>query len=712
VSINGKFFFNVIGPGRRIIVLAVLFFCLDAYSSKDSLIRVINSLPDDTNKVNALFDLSMSVQKEDSVASVTYAHYTLVLAEKLKFVKGQALAYYAMGRLSHEYNEHDKAITLFSRGVALSQKANYATGIMRCYYWMARCYRRTADYSNYGKFLALLEQQAAQQKDKTYLSYAYEGYGNLYRYIGDYPESIENYLKAIDLSEELGNLEDVSLALNNMSLVYEYQGKLREGLKAQERGYSVLQRLGEKSKMVLCLSNLSVSYHGLGQNEKAKEYIGKAMAIIKELGPGKIQFKDVASAYGQFASMAADRGDYAIALEYFNEDFKLREANKDKKGLSDACGSLAYVYGLLGKDALATEYLMKQLAMAGNIGYTNGQIKAYRSLADLEIKQADYKAAYYYMQQYTLLKDSILNQASVKRMAEVEARLKVKEQQQQIKLLSRNKAMQTLELERRNVILYALLIGIFFIVLLALVLLWGYRQKNRINKKLAVQRNGDLKDFIYRSSHDIRSPLATIKGFINLAQSDVSDPEAVLNYLSKISGVVEKQDLMLGGLMQVSGTIEGKPKPEKIELGKLVSEVLENIKRAEYAKGIYTEEIIQQGLQIETDKLMLTTVIENLVSNAMKYRRRQQEDSFVRLEAFKHKKGVLIKVSDNGQGIADDWKEKIFKLFTRASTEVNGFGLGLYIVRNSVEMLGGKISVSSELRKGSVFSVWLPLKMA
>jgi signal transduction histidine kinase len=94
----------------------------------------------------------------------------------------------------------------------------------------------------------------------------------------------------------------------------------------------------------------------------------------------------------------------------------------------------------------------------------------------------------------------------------------------------------------------------------------------------------------------------------------------------------------------------------------------------------------------------------------MKYKRGLKEAPFVKLEALEQNKGILIKVSDNGEGISEEWKEKIFDLFTRASDQSSGFGLGLYIVRNAVQTLRGTISVESERNHGSSFNVWLPLR--
>lgn len=666
---------------------------------------------------SAYVDSLIRFSYKDSILPETYAGYIKNIPHELKFLSNDAKAYYALGLLEHDRNKHGKAIYALKRSLILSQKTSDNIGIMECYYWIARCYRRIADYPNYQKYLSLLASFASKHNQKKYLSYAYEGYGNLYRYIGDYPLSIKNYMKAIDLSEELGNLEDLAMALNNMSLVYGYMGNQEEELKIQLRNYSILQALDKKPDLILCLGNLSGIYLNMGNIAKASEYIEKSMRLINIVGPDNVPFKNLGSAYRQYARLKAAKGEYKKAIAFFDKDLKLRIDNNDVKAISESYGDLAGVFEKMNDLNLSEKFLLKQVEISKSIGYMNGYMEACNALTGLKARMGDYKSAYFYQCEYMLLNDSLKKMTNEKQITDVETQFKIKEQQQQLKIVSKDNVMKAMELDRKNIIAYILGIGLLFISLIVILIFNGYRKKRIANIQLEetvkkrtmelLQKNHDLKTFIYKSSHELRSPLATTKGLINIAQSGTTDP-LIRNYLSKILFVAEKQDEMLKSLLKTSKLFDSKIKVEKIDVKNLFEEVTSELKTVHGNESVDTIITVKEGLEINTDKTLFSTIIQNLVTNGLQYADQKPEPSFVKLEATQHKTGVLVKISDNGEGIPEMHREKIFELFCRATHKSKGFGLGLYIVRNSVDMLGGTLNVESELGHGSIFSIWIP----
>jgi signal transduction histidine kinase len=116
---------------------------------------------------------------------------------------------------------------------------------------------------------------------------------------------------------------------------------------------------------------------------------------------------------------------------------------------------------------------------------------------------------------------------------------------------------------------------------------------------------------------------------------------------------------------------------------------------------------IDKKLTINTDETRLKVILNNLMANAIKYNNAEQEP-YVRISAVAKKEHCSIEVKDNGRGIAKEFQPKIFDMFFRASDDSSGSGLGLYIVKETLDKLGGDISFNSEPRTGTTFTVNIP----
>lgn len=663
---------------------------------------------DDTTKLSTYFKLAMDLKLSDSAAAAGYANRILLLSEKAGFTRGQARAYYLMGRIAHDYNAHEKAVELLEKSVALSMKAHDPRGMMEGYYWIARCYRRIADYPEYKQYLSLLEKQAILLADKEYLSFAYEGYGNLYRYLADYPQSIHYYMKAIELSEELGNLEDVSRALNNMSLVYSYQGKSLEELKLQMRNYDILTRLGNKSELVLCLSNLSGIYDNMGLKNKSDEYIAKAIAIIEEDGQDNIPFKNVCAAYDQYADRAIEKGDYKKGLEYYSKNLKLRETNKDVKGISDAYGNLAIAYRLMGENDSADELLLMQLATSTKIGYVNGRMNAYGSLMELKVTQGDFKTAYLYQQEYMRIKDSMEIETNSKEMAKVDAWFQMRDQKQQIKLLLKDREMKEMELKKRNQLLYALGVGALLLLAIVLLVFNNYRKLKKAKMQLQAV-NKELESFSYSVSHDLRAPLRAISGYASLLEDEYKDKldEEGNRLMLAIQYNTKRMGQLIDDLLSFSKLGKKEIRKTTIDMKMLTEETLNELNKSVKHKAKIK---IGDLHMAKGDQRLIEQVVVNLLSNSIKYSAKSDEPL---IEIGSEKKGneITYWFKDNGVGFDMHYAGKLFGVFQRLHPpqEFEGTGVGLAIVKRIVNKHGGKVWAEGERDKGAVFLFTLPL---
>ena len=214
--------------------------------------------------------------------------------------------------------------------------------------------------------------------------------------------------------------------------------------------------------------------------------------------------------------------------------------------------------------------------------------------------------------------------------------------------------------------------------------------------------NQELDNFLYRTSHDLRSPIASVLGLANLAKLEMREPKS-LEYIAMIEDRVKKLDMVISDILDLSRSTKAEPKIERIDFNALMEDILSDIRFGKKTEPISFRFNPNPINIFFADYSQMKTVLSNLVYNAVKYHRTQQSDPFVSIE-FK-KDQVIISVADNGEGIAEEHQEKIFEMFYRASTNSDGTGLGLYMVKEVLDKVNGIITLKSVPGKGSIFTI-------
>ncbi|GEL11498.1 PAS domain S-box-containing protein [Flavobacterium glycines] len=230
----------------------------------------------------------------------------------------------------------------------------------------------------------------------------------------------------------------------------------------------------------------------------------------------------------------------------------------------------------------------------------------------------------------------------------------------------------------------------------------------RYNSELK-KTNAELDRFVYSASHDLRAPLKSMLGLIYVTK-ECADPEdsELHERLAMLNNSVGKLDDFIEDILHYSRNARMGLDKDEINFGKIIEEIKGSHKFIEGIKGVqFHVEISSSGLFV-SDYRRLGVVLNNLLSNALKYRDVSKEKSFVNIIIRSDKTNAVIVVEDNGVGIANNDKEKIFEMFYRATTLSSGSGLGLYIVKEALEKLEGTINVESEQDKGTKFIVEIP----
>ncbi len=234
-------------------------------------------------------------------------------------------------------------------------------------------------------------------------------------------------------------------------------------------------------------------------------------------------------------------------------------------------------------------------------------------------------------------------------------------------------------------------------------------------KKLILElesKNSELEQFTYTVSHDLRSPLVTIKGFLGLLEKDIKENHAdrVAADFKRIGNAADKMDALLADLLELSRVGRVSQTPEKIDLKALIQDALNTVESRMSARNVQVE--IMPGLpMIYADSIRLREVFENLFDNAVKYMG-DQPNAEIKIGVRDADEEPVIFVQDNGMGIEPKYQENIFGLFNKLNPNSEGTGVGLAIVKRIIETQGGNIWVESEgAGKGSTFCFTIPSQL-
>ncbi|MFW5760672.1 MAG: sensor histidine kinase [Cyclobacteriaceae bacterium] len=231
-------------------------------------------------------------------------------------------------------------------------------------------------------------------------------------------------------------------------------------------------------------------------------------------------------------------------------------------------------------------------------------------------------------------------------------------------------------------------------------------QLNQQNKEL-IKLNTEMDNFVYRVSHDLKAPLASILGLVTLNQVE-KDPAKNAEYNALIKKSLVKLNDFIIDLLHLSRNSRTALVKQELNMRLLLEEIFADLNYMENAAFIEKEININASAVFYNDEKRIKIIMTNLIGNAIKYNLPKYKKAFIKINVEINSIACTIKVCDNGMGIAKQYQENIFEMFYRATDKGNGTGIGLYIVKEVVNRLNGKISVESEFGKGSTFTLVIP----
>jgi signal transduction histidine kinase len=564
-----------------------------------------------------------------------------------------------------------------------------------------------------------------------------------YNYKAMYDKALEYHFKSLEIREKEGNKKEIANALNNIGLVYYKIADFEQALSFYNRALEQRQQIDDKQGLDELLINLALCYTYLGDYKKSDEYVGKGFEIC---GDG---CNDLVKLQGEYSlgvsSMLSKK--YEQAIVHFEKSYSIAIKVEDKRFQSETVLNLARIALTYQDYDDCFKKLQESEAISEKAGYNQILINTYSTFSELYNKTKDFEKAALYQAKYIHLKDSIYSEGLIKNLTHVRSNYEERENIKTIR--EKNEVLRLKEevISRQKTQYFFILTITILSIVLTFVFIRYNRSQHRANIELtkvkreienknqqlqinnaeldarvqkrtveleqsntALQRvNDELDNFIYKTSHDIRGPLASLKGMTNVAMLDVKDSVA-LEYFRKLDASADKLNTILTRLVIVNHINHVTLLPEKVNCTELIEDILILQRKKGLPDRFSITYQVEPEAELITDKSVLRLIIENLVDNGIKFHTESERVvPFVNIEVqFKRTDRVEIFITDNGIGIPKSDQPKLFHMFMRASERSETGGIGLYLAKLSTEKLGGQIYFEATPHGHTRFSIEIP----
>lgn len=227
------------------------------------------------------------------------------------------------------------------------------------------------------------------------------------------------------------------------------------------------------------------------------------------------------------------------------------------------------------------------------------------------------------------------------------------------------------------------------------------------NKNLTIV-NKELDKFVYSASHDLRSPISSLKGLIEIMNTE-NNVTQLRAYLALMNQNLDKQDQFIRDIIEYSKNKKAKLAIKKVSLIQTIEEAISQNQYRQGTKKISINKTLNID-SIDSDELKLKIIINNLLTNAIKYSDSGKDNCYITINTYEDDEGNKIVISDNGIGIKPEYQNKIFDMFFVTNNNNKGTGLGLYLVKDAIKTLNGTIEITSKINIGTKFTISLPKK--
>ncbi len=552
-------------------------------------------------------------------------------------------------------------------------------------------------------------ESAIELDRKEYLSWIYSDLASAYSQKGLLKEAVRNFHLSLETAPSDAQ---VGVAHGNLGSAYQNNNDFSRAKYHYNEAIAIFKKIDDSFRMGAVLVSLGYLHYLEMELAFSIRTLNEAVTIFQDTS---IAYNDYYWAYaaGNLALSEARNMEMKVSEERIDTVIQILEKYQDEFAISDYRVQMGIIYFEIKLYDKALSSALEGVRLAEKNDFRKYKRDGYEVLARLHKLNGDYEAALDAYTKFTVNKDSLTNADLIRQLANQRTEFEVGQKQVEVDLLTAEKKTQ-------RVILFATAGFALILLVLAAIIYKYYRNKNRVNKILADQRDelerlNETKDkFFSIISHDLRGPVASFHGVSRLIKYFVESKatDQLIEIADEMDKSVERLSSLLDNLlnwaMQQQGHVSNVP--EKLNLQELADEQVGTLANMAKGKKIEMRSEIEIPIQLWCDKNTTMTILRNLLNNALKF---TPEGGSVLIKGAEVDGMGEIRIVDSGVGMPEDKVKKLFQLQDKKSTYgtsgEKGLGLGLQLAHEFIEMNNGSIHVESQEGKGTEFIIRLPL---
>lgn len=622
-----------------------------------SFLKTEISFSQSTNNIDLLLD---SIKKTENKIG------------KIDLLNSAALFFY-------ENEDLDSALHYSSEQLKLSKDENYQKGLMNAYYTNGLIYkdRNEYDMSN-DRFKKALE-IGLKIYDTESAAKIYNGIAEVFISKGDFTVALQNCYNSLKISERRNDRKGIAASLKLIGTVYWNQGNYNMALSHNNKALKIYEEINDMKGIANCLNAIGIIYKIKEEYVLALDYYEKALSIRTKIGDRYGEGRTL----GNIANVYVIQGKYNKAIEIYSRSLAIKKEKNDRLGILSGYLNLGDTYIDMKEYSKAEQYLNAALDITNEIGVMHFKKEIYSSFSKLYAEQQNFEKAYYYQKLNTEIRDTLFNADRAKHIAEIQTKYETEKNESRIELLNKENKIKEEQLTKKQFQTNSLIIGVVLVSIFLIILYNKQKIQKRANVQLEAQKtiieksNQEKEILLKEIHHRVKNNLQIISSLLNLQSRKVKDPN--------VSEALKDGRNRIKAMSLIHQKLYMKENYGKVDLKDYLEGVCINLFQSYGDTDQIDLKCEINSIQLNVDRsVFLGLIVNELVTNALKYAFFQKENGWIKVNLIEKNKNLELTVNDNGIGMPDDFNIK------------NPEKFGLQLVKTFVQKLNGELNVKVE----------------